>query len=210
MTRVLHIKEARRLREGTWTRRREDGVSTIRVCSKRGEETMCFETKHRHGSRKGGGRERELKGEKRSLKSCEPLTFVIEFSPSAISVLFARLTTSSLCFSSSLPTFFLFSVCTSILSLPPSFLPLKNRILTVLVVSLSYMSCWYIPGKLVEELILREVNYNNIEKFVDAWKFRFDLIHIKLKVNLYSTPSSFYFTLSIFYLFSSHIFYKST
>lgn len=102
----------------------------------RGNDVFRNETSAR--IEKGWREGEELKGEKRSLKSCELLTFVIEFSPSAISVLFARLTTSSLCFSSSLPTFFLFSVCTSILSLPPSFLPLKNRILTVLVVSLIY------------------------------------------------------------------------
>lgn len=89
-TRVLHIKEARHRREGTWTRgegRKEDRVRWVRSeCAQRGEET-CVSKRNIGTDRermKGGG---GLKGEKRSLKSCEPLTFVIEFSPSAISVL---------------------------------------------------------------------------------------------------------------------------
>ena len=58
------------------------------------DQSVLKEERKRCVSKRNIGTDRErmeggggLKGEKRSLKSCEPLTFVIEFSPSAISVL---------------------------------------------------------------------------------------------------------------------------
>lgn len=75
-TRVLHIKEARHRREGTWTRgegRKEDRIRWVRSeYAQRGEETMCFETKHRHGSIKDGGRGRVERREKKLEKLRAP------------------------------------------------------------------------------------------------------------------------------------------
>lgn len=89
-TRVLHIKEPRHRREG----REREGEEGKRTGYDECDQSVLKEERKRCVSKRNIGTDRErmeggggLKGEKRSLKSYEPLTFVIEFSPSAISVL---------------------------------------------------------------------------------------------------------------------------